>query len=348
MVHIKQHEFVPSVWSYIAICLLYLMGDAVVCYDVLDLPPSTNINGQLLWGSVYRISTFALIIRYGFVRPFTQHTPIKYGIYWCLLLAVILLLSAALPLMLGKYFFPDILWVKHPWWFILSTYTGLAFWWLSAAYHRKVYREMLQKREMQLHEEIYRDVHKQAELLRLKYQINPHFFYNTLNFFYAKSALYSENLARGIMLLSEIMRYASKDDDSEGKVYLTKEVAQMQNYIELCQLRYDNQLHVKLDIRGNLEYRRIMPLLLLTFVENAFKFGDLTQAAFPLLIELSIKENELIFSTRNKKSASSINRIGGIGIINTRQRLQLVYPNRHRLVTQDEGDFFSVTLHLTL
>lgn len=205
-----------------------------------------------------------------------------------------------------------------------------------------------QRSIIELHKERLDKAFLKTELTGLKSQINPHFLYNTLNFFYAQSIHYSKNLSKGIMLLSEMMRYALKDDDSEGKVALEKEVQHIYNFIEINQLRFNNRLQVFFEINGNLRYRRIMPLVLITFVENAFKYGELNDPDNPLIIRLTLFENQLNFKTHNLKCKSSYEKSEGIGLTNTRRRLALGYPNNHTLTIKELGDFYEVELALVL
>ncbi len=350
MVNLGMNNKLRLIWIYLLVWLLYMFCEVAVYYGLIEVPFSFKTIVPIILHGVCKLCVFILVTQYVLPR---QAQPSSAGILvprLGLSIGMVVVWTLTVHFVfIPQWFDPSQYshWRKDLW-FQASTYTVIISWALAFWYAQSFFEQAQQQQIEKLEKERLNDAIKQAELTNLKKQISPHFFYNTLNFFYAQSVQYSENLSRGILLLSEIMRYAIKDDDEEGKVHLNKEVAQIQNYVELNQLRFDNQLHVQLEIKGNLEYRRIVPLILLTFVENAFKFGDLSNPTHPLLIEISVKENHLTFKTYNKKCSEAKKQSGGIGLSNTRRRLLLAYPNRHKLTTSDEGDFFSLTLHLVL
>ena len=185
-----------------------------------------------------------------------------------------------------------------------------------------------------------------AELAFLKSQINPHFLFNTLNNIYSLAYMKSDAAPGAILKLSELMRYMLYDSNTE-RVSLSKEVAYLTNFIDLEKLRVANA-HVQLSIEGNTDLFRIEPLLLVSFVENAFKHGDLTDPDQPLVIELSVRNGSLRFDTLNKKASRQTDSVGGIGLANVRRRLALLYPNRHTLRITDEPDSYACSLELSL
>ncbi len=337
------------VWVYLLGWLLYMFSEGTVYHSIFNVPYHLQSSVILLLHGVCKLCIFTFLIKYIITNQTTLSLKEWFLKRAILSLGIIVAWNWLVQCFLLPHFLDSFLWSSQQnFWFQVSTYTFTISWAISYGFAQLLLEKQKQQQFDQQENQRLNDAINQAELASLKKQISPHFFYNTLNFFYAQSVQYSENLSRGIMLLSEIMRYAIKDDDEEGKVHLGKEVAQIKNYVELNQLRFDNQLCVQFDINGNLEYRRIVPLILLTFVENAFKFGDLMDPNHPLSIEISVKENHLTFKTYNKKCSEAKKQSGGIGLSNTRRRLLLAYPNRHKLTTSDEGDFFSVTLHLVL
>jgi LytS/YehU family sensor histidine kinase len=187
----------------------------------------------------------------------------------------------------------------------------------------------------------------EANLAFLRNQINPHFLFNSLNFLYAQVYPHSENAAKGILLLSETMRYALLEDN-KGKVMLAQEVKHLHNYIELNQLRFSNQLQVEFEVVGNIQFLMILPLVLITFVENCFKHGELADPVNPLVIHLVVKQNVLTFHTRNKKRLGPKERSTGIGLANIQKRLSIMYEGRYNLATKDEADFYTCDLTLEL
>lgn len=188
----------------------------------------------------------------------------------------------------------------------------------------------------------------EAELLSLKSQINPHFLFNALNLFYSQVYPLSESTARGILLLSNIMHYALKETEPNGKVMLEEEVHHLQNYIDLNQLRYSHRLQIRFDLVGNSQFLMILPLVLITFVENCFKHGELFDAQAPLLIRLTLTNNRLHLHTSNKKRHGPKEKSTGIGLANTRKRLEAVYPNRHSLHVENGSEYYTCNLTLDL
>ncbi len=189
---------------------------------------------------------------------------------------------------------------------------------------------------------------KDAQLLYLKNQINPHFLFNTLNFFYGQTMRFSQEIAEGIMLLSAIMRYALQDTGSNAKAMLADEVKHIQNFIAINQLRFGHRLQICFNIEGDLSFRMIPPLLLLTFVENCFKYGDLLNAEYPVKINLLLTNNTLHFSTYNKKRSGPVEPSAGIGIDNTRKRLDLLYPGKYLFELNDTQDHYGVVLEIKI
>ncbi|TWV99917.1 sensor histidine kinase [Chitinophaga pinensis] len=187
----------------------------------------------------------------------------------------------------------------------------------------------------------------EAEYAFLRAQINPHFLHNTLNFFYAKSLGCSRELAEGIVTLCEIMRYSlNSGEDESGMVPLSKEVEHLQNVIKINQLRFSNRLQVQFDVTGNIGYLRIIPLVLITLVENAFKHGDLNNPDHPVIFRLTVSEDGRMvhFSTHNKKKSGPKELSHGIGMDNIRKRLSAVYKDKYLLEIKDEDNTYTVSL----
>jgi LytS/YehU family sensor histidine kinase len=188
----------------------------------------------------------------------------------------------------------------------------------------------------------------QAELAFLKSQVNPHFLFNTLNNIYALTYAKSDAAPGAILKLSDLMRYMLYDSASgPDRVPLIKEVAYLKNFIELEKLRL-TQAYVDFTVEGPIDLVRIEPLLLVSFVENAFKHGDLTDPNHPLVLDLSVQNGRLRFDTLNKKANRQTDMAGGIGLANVRRRLQLLYPNRHSLRITDEPSSYACSLELSV
>jgi two-component system, LytTR family, sensor kinase len=187
-----------------------------------------------------------------------------------------------------------------------------------------------------------------AELAFLKAQINPHFLFNTLNNIYSLAVTKNDDTPFAIMKLSNIMRYLT-DDATHDYVALQNEVECISDYIELQRLRLNQKTEINFSISGQLNDKQISPLILITFVENVFKYGVSNHEPSPLTIKISADERTITLFCQNRvfNNLRKVER-EGIGIGNTKQRLKLLYPNKHLLnITTDKG-LYTVLLTVQL
>ena len=187
-----------------------------------------------------------------------------------------------------------------------------------------------------------------AELSFLKAQINPHFLFNTLNNIYSLAVNKNENTAASIMKLSKIMHYVT-DEVSQDFVSLENEIEFVRDYIDLQRLRLNNKVSLDFTVQGNVTGKQIAPLIIMPFIENIFKYGISNHEPSQILIQLFVEEKKLRLFCQNKifTSARKEERTG-IGIENTRQRLQRLYPNRHSLHISTDNNLYSLKLLLQL
>lgn len=204
-------------------------------------------------------------------------------------------------------------------------------------------RKILEEQKMQL------EVEKStANFNFLKAQINPHFLHNTLNFLYAKSIPYSEELSEGILTLSDIMRYAlSEGNAKDGKAPLKDEIEHVRNVIKINQLRFSNTLNVQFEVEGVVNGANIIPFVLITLVENAFKHGDLKSTNDPIGIRLAVENNKLYFYCRNRKKSGPKELSTGIGLENIKKRLDLAYGKDYEFKVRDEDEYYTTELTIT-
>ena len=191
-----------------------------------------------------------------------------------------------------------------------------------------------------------------AELSYLKAQINPHFFFNTLNGIYALARQKSDKTPDLIMKLSIIMRYIIYEANAP-QVPLIKELKHIANYIELQRIRLTEMVKVDYEVHGSPKDIMIEPLLFSVFVENAFKHGIDYSKRNTIRVSLDIYEHELYLMVSNpvvkkKGTTNEDQRNSGVGLNNIRQRLQLLYPNRHLLKIKEVNDSYQVNLKLIL
>ena len=201
-----------------------------------------------------------------------------------------------------------------------------------------------------LNERIQRDLENQrlsAELSFLKSQINPHFLFNSLNSIYSLAYQRSETTPEAILKLSEIMRYMLYECN-DNKVALSKELQYLQNYIDLQKIRFGKKSYIDFKVSGEVGDQQIVPLLLIAFIENAFKHGIVSDALSPVHLLIDVAEGHLHFYIKNKKHNNNRDLMGGIGLNNVKRRLDLLYPGKYNLDINDDEQTYTCELSLVL
>ncbi|MEP7371849.1 MAG: histidine kinase [Chitinophagaceae bacterium] len=245
-------------------------------------------------------------------------------------------------------FFPGFYFISYyTWWeialffiafIIITTLLKLSKSWFIV---NQLQRELLEKEKQRV----------QEELKALKAQINPHFFFNTLNNIYSMSLDKDERLPGTVLQLSELMRYFLYES-KEDLVPLPKEIQVLKDYIALQKIRSNEQLKVETIIDDNIKKQKIAPLLLITFLENAFKHGAKGETGTTFInLKISLANNLLNFSLENNKGNVDIiekKDQKGLGLENVKRRLELIYAGRYELSILDKGNSFAVTLQIQL
>ena len=189
-----------------------------------------------------------------------------------------------------------------------------------------------------------------SELSFLKAQINPHFFFNTLNNIYALTQVDADVAGKAIHQLSRMMRYLLYDTQ-QGHTMLSQEIAFVKDYISLMQLRLTDVVKINIDTPPNLKDVPLAPMIFLPFVENAFKHGvSATQQSHIDIIILQ-KDKVLDLTVKNsimKDNSVSLDTNSGIGLVNTRRRLDLLYPGKYKLDISELNANNEYTVHLIL
>ena len=185
-----------------------------------------------------------------------------------------------------------------------------------------------------------------ANLSFLKAQINPHFLYNTLNNIYTLCINGHSEAAESIMKLSHIMRYIT-DEAATDYVPLQGEIHCIENFIEHQRLRLAKKTQLHYKVSGNPSGHLISPLILMNFIENVFKYGISNHHSAKIHINLKIEDCKLIFHSSNHQFHSPIPQTrNGLGISNTKKRLDLLYPGKHQLNILNKNNLFTVDLIL--
>lgn len=192
----------------------------------------------------------------------------------------------------------------------------------------------------------------QSELKFLKTQINPHFLFNTLNSLYALTIKKSDQAPEIVVKLSEMMRYMLYECN-ERRVPLEKEVKYIQNYLDLEALRQSNLVDIDFKVKGEVRNQKIAPLVFIPFLENCFKHGVNQQLDDAYVYAtMEVKGEKLDFYIENSKTDAlptiTNKPSGGIGLINVRRRLDLIYPGTHSIDIADQPHSYNVHLSLKL
>jgi two-component system LytT family sensor kinase len=308
-------------------------------------------------GSDYRIGTFPGLF-------FTLCGVIHMGIFylhalwiyprlwnkqywWLYFPAVLLLIAVSFPL---KYnimhaWFPTVLRDMASYRFVFAPSVGAYI--VSLVYCKVVERIQTEKRQKEKQAE-----QLSSELKFLRSQVSPHFLFNVLTNLVSLARKKSDQLEPALIMLSDLRRYMLYDTTGK-KVLLTKEIAYLNSYIALQRLRFGNDVDIiyHIDTDNNAGNYTIEPMLLIPFVENAFKHGTGYTQRPEINIQLLVTNDLLTFEVRNKfdnDPNASKDENSGIGLANVKSRLQLLYPGHHQLTIRQQQQVFHITLILKL
>jgi two-component system LytT family sensor kinase len=220
--------------------------------------------------------------------------------------------------------------LNHLFYTLISLVFGIVFYFIRWSRYKE-----LQQKDLEIQR-------RQAELSFLRSQINPHFLFNSLNNIYSLVYQGSGQALTAIAGLSDLLRYMLYD--VAEKVPLATEMDYIQKYIALQQLRFDHPVEVHIKKEGSMDDVVIPPLLLIPFVENAFKHGDLHKAGMEIYLQSS--KQKMYFHCTNRKGSQQKDPGGGIGLENVKRRLSLLYPGKHLFSIEEGPVNFSVNLEL--
>lgn len=188
-----------------------------------------------------------------------------------------------------------------------------------------------------------------AELLNIKFQLQPHFLFNILNSIYSLTLTKSDDAPDGILKLSSVMRYVVQES-SKDYVDLKKEIEYLKDYIALQLIRTDNSLDFNYTEVGDCKNLKIAPFILVTFIENAFKYGFNTERDSKISVKIIVQESTLNFVVFNKivNHFSNDDYSMKIGLKNTLEHLEEIYQDKHILKINETGDTYEIDLKLNL
>lgn len=218
-------------------------------------------------------------------------------------------------------------------------------------------RALRQLQEEKLRNELENSKLKEQELkskqdkLLLEYaflrsQVNPHFLHNTLNVLFSQALEYSQDLADNISKLSRMMRYSMESVEYEAdKVHVQKELDNLQLLIDINNMRFASSKQIQYTKQGKADGQMLPPLSIITVVENAFKYGDLSDPQHPLTLEVKLEPGVVYFYCRNKKRKNNIKLSShNIGITNLGKRLDVGFKDKYEMEAKDENEFYTVAL----
>jgi two-component sensor histidine kinase len=219
---------------------------------------------------------------------------------------------------------------------------------LMCSFNIAVKQFLKSMRDQEVMQELERN-NLQSELKYLKYQINPHFFMNTLNNIHALVDIDAEKAKQMLMELSKLMRYVLYEANKRT-ILLSKEVQFLNHYVALMRIRYTDDVKITVNFATDMREIYVPPLLFVSLVENAFKHGISYQKPSYVACSIHVEEDNVVFKCDNSKqpaldnNAASRQQTGGIGLENIRKRLHLLYGERYELTIQDTTDSYRVRL----
>lgn len=222
-------------------------------------------------------------------------------------------------------------------WFFFLIVTGFS---LSVELTCELFRQILSRKEVEVEK-------NKAELALYKAQINPHFFFNTLNSLYGLVLTHSDKAESAFIMFSNILKYMYAHTDTDT-IPVSTEIDYIRQYVDLQSLRLNKYTQVVLETQADDDQILIPPMVLITFVENAFKYGASSDKNCTIIIRIQVKKGQLLFETENSVMREKQADTPAIGIKNCRRRLNLLYPGRFTLQTQREGLVFKTRLTIQL
>lgn len=310
--------------------------------DLLTLtPPALLAQGALLFIKVPVVYTLFYILE----RYFQNRLPLLYTVS-----LTVLVFALAVPLMLVMNHLVILPEIYHTYAYPLhfSAASMLYHFFTLAAVAGIAMTIKLVGRQLRsnLHQQQLMREKAETELKFLKAQVNPHFLFNTLNNIYSLARRQSPATADAVLKLSKLMRFMLYES-GHARIPLNDELQLIRDYIELEKLRYGDRLSVTLETSINGQHPQIAPLLLIHFVENAFKHGA-SESRFESFVAISISLDNDVLTARfnnSREATASASNTPTIGLANIRRQLELLYPN-HTLQIDEAPDQYTVTLTL--
>ena len=309
--------------------------------------PITSTAGSLILTAIIDIAAAYFTVYYLLPHFLFKKKYVLFGLLFILSAGIAIIGQRALMYYISyPLFYPEWVdeagsfWKINPFYSLLNIYTVVG---LFASI--KLVKYWFENQQMKSELE---NKNKTSELALLRTQLNPHFLFNTLNNIDALILTNPEKASDAIIKLSDIMRFMLYDTNTDV-VLLDKEINYLKSYIALQQMRYKDPKFVKFTNEGNCNGKTIAPMLFIPFVENAFKHGTKNVKSPGIEIYLSCKEDSVNFDVINHfDGTQEINKdkTPGIGLANTKRRLELLYPGKHELRITKENGFYTSSLKI--
>ncbi|RZM29586.1 MAG: hypothetical protein EOO88_04320 [Pedobacter sp.] len=313
----KVPEGAGLLFNYAAVSLGYLIITIVIFYTIAYLIAPKFLNKKWLQGLLSLLGLLVFIPLYRYILEFHILLPyLNFDNYF------------------GKT--PEMIWyIQNSILFSVYSY----FTWAIIYFVVKEWYEN-NKRKKELEKEMVT-----AELSFLRSQVNPHFLFNAMNDIYSLTLTKSDDAPVAVLKLSELLRYMLREGTGE-LASLEREIDYLSNVVELWQIGEKGNSFVDFKVSGIIDNQQIAPLILINFVENAFKHGVTKDADHPVQIEVDVDASGLSFFISNKKNKDHKDSTVGIGLINVQRRLELIYPKSHHLEISDSADTFTINLRI--
>jgi hypothetical protein len=332
-----------AVWLYLYnyynnVVLLLEMGNIKL--------PNSYISQSLHYGMLLSAVVFYLNY-YVLIRRYMARSIVRYGMASILMVVLVTAIETAIDVMfLSGDAFPNLFELTSVV-FQFNIKVHAIFWLVSGVL--KISINWISQVKIK---EAVKAQHAETELALLKSQVHPHFLFNTLNTLYSSAYEHGdEETATGIGKLSHLLRYMLYETQTD-KVQLENEIEYLENYLDLLDMRFSDQVNVSFSVEGDIENFEIAPMMLITLVENAFKHGITPTTKTDIIIKLTIDSATMTFEVTNEKlrerTKSSLEvASGGLGLQNLQKRLSMIYPNKHTFDTFQRENKFIAKLELT-
>ena len=344
----KNMKKIVEVVLHVLFWLAYLVGMPYVWYvGLMKAGYMTGITFFNFWSThepiqnrpplLLLMTVFYLLY---FATSYGLHRKRSFRAYLYLGWSIVLTIAGAMVLLGSEDYVLHNVWatcnffILPTWGIFAGVLKGIILWLLDVSEKRA-----LQKKQLK----------SENALLLLKAQLNPHFLFNSLNnidiLIEESPKIASDYLKK----LSDILRYVLYET-KEDETTLAREIEQISNYIELQKIRTSNTSYVEFDVHGSLGDQKIVPMIFLPFIENAFKFSKDKSKEHAIVVQFELEEKSVRMTCRNYYETHYINVIKneGLGIETIRQRLQMLYPGKHELAIEDADNWFTVSLQITL